>query len=300
MKVKRDRIKDFDRLLAEDRSRINDRLDGLLQKAELEPVSLHEAMRHSVLSGGKRMRGVLCIAAHGLFGDPVPEAALDAGCALEFLHAYTLIHDDLPELDDDDTRRGRPSCHIVYGEAIAILAGDALQALAFQTLASCGAAADHALKAVELLSITAGSLYLVGGQVADLEGEGREATEEKIDFIHTRKTAELIAASLGIGAILAGAAANEVDDMVTLGRNAGFAFQIVDDLLDLEGNENLVGKGLRKDTKKGKITHPAHYGADKSREIAIGLIRSAVERTERRKGSGYLRYLLSLIIERAS
>lgn len=298
--MKKARAEDFDRRLVEDRSRINDRLDRLLPEAGLEPVSLHGAMRHSVLSGGKRLRGVLCIAAHDLFGGTAPDASLDAACALELLHAYTLIHDDLPALDDDDTRRGRPSCHIAYGEAVAILAGDALQALAFQTLSSCGAGADDVLKAVELLSVTAGSLYLVGGQVADLEGEGQEATEERIDFIHTRKTAELIAASLGIGAILAGAGRNEVDYMLTLGRDAGLAFQIVDDLLDLGGDESLVGKGLRKDMKKGKITHPALYGADKSREIAIGLIRTAVERIERGGEGDYLRYLLSLIIERAS
>ena len=296
----RDSLKDFDRRLTENRSRINERLDELLPKAELEPVSLHRAMRHSVLNGGKRMRGLLCIAAHDLFGGSVPEAALDAACTLEFLHAYTLIHDDLPPLDDDDTRRGRPSCHIAYGEAVAILAGDALQALAFQTLAHCGTKTGDALEAVGLLSRTAGSLYLVGGQVADLEGEGQEATEEKIHFIHMRKTAELIAASIGIGVIMAGASPAEVEEMLALGRDAGFAFQIVDDLLDLEGNESLVGKGLRKDIEKGKITHPTLYGADKSREIATGLIQSAIERIERRKEHEYLRYLLSLIIERVS
>ncbi len=298
--MKRDSLKDFDRRLAEDRSRINKRLDELLPMAEMEPVSLHGAMRHSVLCGGKRMRGLLCVAAHDLFDGHVPGAVLDASCSLEFLHAYTLIHDDLPPLDDDDTRRGSPSCHIAYGEAVAILAGDALQALAFQTLANCGAGADDVLKAVELLSITAGSLYLVGGQVADLEGEGQKATEKKIHFIHMRKTAALISASVGIGAIIAGASKAEVEEIVAIGRDAGFAFQIVDDLLDLEGNENLVGKGLRKDTEKGKITHPALYGVDKSRKLAAGLIRSAVEQIERRKEHGYLRYLLSLIIERAS
>jgi geranylgeranyl diphosphate synthase type II len=294
------RAGDYSARLATDRSRINERLDDLLPREDTEPVSLHEAMRHSVLSGGKRMRGIFCIAVHALFGNPRPEAALDAACALELLHAYTLIHDDLPALDDDDTRRGRPSCHAVYGEAVSILAGDALQALAFQTLAGCRADNAAVLEAISLLSRAAGSRYLVGGQVADLEGEEQEATEEKVQFIHMRKTAELIAASFGIGAVLAGAERGDVDEMLAAGRDAGYAFQIVDDLLDLGGDAQVVGKELRKDMKKGKITHPAVHGANGSRDTAKGLIRSALEAVERRKEHGYLRHLLALIVERVS
>ena len=291
---------DLDKRLAEDRASINGRLEELLPDIDETPVSLHGAMRHSVLSGGKRLRGILCLASHDIKEGSASEAALDAACAIEFLHAYTLIHDDLPALDDDDTRRGRESCHIAFGEAVAILAGDALQALAFQTLASCCADPDLVVRATELLARAAGSRFLVGGQVADLEGEGREVTAEKIRFIHSRKTAELISAALAIGSILAGSPQEEVDEMASIGRDAGFAFQIIDDLLDLEGSEGLVGKGLRKDEKKGKITHPAFYGAAKSREIAAGLIEGAVERIERYEEPGYLRHILSLIIERVS
>jgi geranylgeranyl diphosphate synthase type II len=293
-------MEDFEGRLADNRASINRRLEELLPDIDEKPASLHGAMRHSVLSGGKRLRGILCIAAHDINRGRAHEAALDAACAIEFLHSYTLIHDDLPALDDDDTRRGRESCHIAFGEAVAILAGDALQALAFQTLASCHSESDLVARATELLARAAGSRYLVGGQVADLEGEAEEVTAEKIQFIHSRKTAELISASMAIGSILAGAAAEVVGEMISIGRDAGFAFQIIDDLLDLEGSEGLVGKGLRKDEKKGKITHPALYGAARSREIAAGLVKGAVERIERYEEPGYLRHILSLIIERVS
>jgi len=283
-----------------DRDLINDRLEELLPPEDERPVSLHGAMRHSVLSGGKRLRGLLLLASHRLFGDPEPGAALDAACAIELIHTYTLIHDDLPSLDDDDTRRGKPTCHIVYGEAVALLAGDALQALAFETLASCGAPDGAVGTSVRLLARAAGSRFLVGGQVADLEGERLEPTDERISFIHLRKTAALIAASLEMGAVLAGADEKDAAEMGGIGRNVGFAFQIVDDLLDIEGRETEVGKGLRKDAERGKITHPALYGAGRSREIADGLIRDSIERVGRFEGGGYLQRLFALIIDRVS
>jgi len=283
-----------------DRDAINARLERILPPERERPASLHGAMRHSVLSGGKRLRGTLLLASHRLFGNPEPEAALDGACSLELLHAYTLIHDDLPSIDDDDTRRGKPSCHVLYGEAVALLAGDALQALAFETLASCGAPDRGVRESVRLLARTAGSRFLVGGQVADIEGEGLEPTEERISFIHRRKTAALIAASLEMGALLAGAEEEGVEEMRRIGEDVGFAFQIVDDLLDLEGSEEVVGKGLRKDAKRGKITHPALHGAARSREIAGRLIRESIERAGRFEGGGYLQGLFSLIIDRVS
>jgi len=178
----------FGSRMADDRRAVNDMLATLLPRADEEPVSLHGAMRYATIDGGKRLRAILCLAGHRLCGDPRREAALEAGCAIECLHAYTLIHDDLPALDNDDIRRGKPSCHKAYGEAVAILAGDALLTLAFEILARCDAPAEHVLESVRILSRVAGSRFLVGGQVADLEGEGSEPTEERVRFIHSRKT----------------------------------------------------------------------------------------------------------------
>lgn len=283
-----------------DREAINARLDALLPKESEQPVSLHRAMRHSVLSGGKRLRGLLCISSHRLFGDPEPGSALEAACALELLHTYTLIHDDLPSIDDDETRRGKPTCHVLFGEAVALLAGDALQALAFETIASCGAPDTLVNECVRRLAETAGSRYLVGGQVADLEGENLEPTEDRVAFIHMRKTAALIATSLEIGALLAGADEPDVGEIRAVGRDVGFAFQIIDDLLDLEGSEAVVGKGLRKDAKRGKITHPAFHGAARSREIADGLIGDSIARIGRFDGGEELQSLFALILDRVS
>ena len=290
----------FEERMTADRRAINDRLAILLPPENEEPVSLHGAMRYAATGGGKRLRAVLCLAGHRLCGEPRPEAALDAACAIECLHAYTLIHDDLPALDNDDIRRGKPSCHKAYGEAIAILAGDALLTRAFEILARCEARAEHVLEAIRVLSRAAGSRYLVGGQVADLEAEGSEPTEERVRFIHSRKTAELIGASLSIGAALAGAEKGKMDEMHEIGRAAGFAFQIIDDILDLEGSEEKTGKALRKDQKRKKITYPAHFGVEASRETAGRLIADGVRSIEVLGDDGYIRYIFSLIVERTS
>lgn len=283
-----------------DRRHVNRRLDDLLPADAEPPDSLHRAMRHAVLGGGKRVRAILCINAHRLFDEPCPGAALDAACAIECLHAYTLIHDDLPALDDDDMRRGNPSCHVAFGEATAILAGDALQALAFEILSSCGAGTDRVCRAVGLLARTAGSRFLVGGQVADLEGEGTRPTEERLLFIHARKTAELIAASLTIGAILAGAEDAMQRKIEEVGRNVGIAFQIIDDILDVEGSEETVGKGLRKDEKKEKITSPACLGIDRSKQRAGELIADTQEEIRKLGDRGPLQHLFRMILDRVS
>lgn len=286
--------------MANDRRAVDDRLAMLLPRADERPVSLHGAMRYATVDGGKRLRAILCLAGHRLCGDPRRESALEAGCAIECLHAYTLIHDDLPALDNDDLRRGKPSCHKAYGEAVAILAGDALLTLAFEILARCDAPAEQALESVRILSRAAGSRYLVGGQVADLEGEGSEPTEERVRFIHSRKTAELIGASLSIGAALAGAGKGKIGEMHEIGRSVGFAFQIIDDILDLEGNAEKAGKALRKDEKRKKITHPAHFGMELSRETARRLIADGVRAMEALGDDGYVRHIFSLIVERSS
>lgn len=287
-------------LILDYREGVNRRLEELLPVGKEYPESLHRAMRYAVVGGGKRVRAVLCLATHHLFGDPHPAAALDAACAVECLHAYTLIHDDLPAIDDDDVRRGKPSCHVAFGESTAILAGDALQALAFEIVSSCRAPSDLVCRAVLLLARTSGSRYLVGGQVADLEGEGQDPTEERVQFIHTRKTAELIATSLTIGAILAGVKDRTLGTVQGIGREIGLAFQIVDDLLDVEGSEALVGKGLRKDAKKGKITYPACYGVDRSRQRAHELTTGALNGIRKLGDHGPLQHVFRMIIDRVS
>lgn len=290
----------FDGAIARDRAAVAARLEELLPPAAEEPVSLHGAMRYAVLGGGKRLRALLAMAAHRLFGDPFPRAALDAGCAIECLHAYTLVHDDLPALDDDDLRRGKPTCHRRFGEAVAILAGDALQAFAFEVLAGCGAPRDRAAEAVAVLARAAGSRLLVGGQTADVEGEGREATEPLVRFIHERKTAALISASLEIGAALAGAGEARRREIAAAGREAGLAFQIEDDLLDLLGNEAQAGKGLRKDAERKKITYPAVFGVERSRVDARRLMADAAGRADALGDDGSLGRLFALMVDRTS
>jgi len=293
-------VEDFEKRFTEDRAAINDHLATMLPNESEAPVSLHGAMRYATVGGGKRLRGILCIAGHRLCGDPYPAAAIEAGCAIECLHAYTLIHDDLPALDNDDVRRGRPACHKRYGEAVAILAGDALQALAFESLTRCAVSPENAVAATRILARTAGSLYLVGGQVADIEGEGEAPTAERVHFIHRRKTAELIAASLSIGAAIAGARDETRAEIHEIGRAAGLAFQIVDDILDVEGSAERVGKALRKDGEKRKITYPAHFGIERSHEMARRLIDDATHRIQKLGDKGYIRHLFALIVERAS
>jgi len=277
---------------------INKRLDELFPSIDVEPSSLHRAMRYSTLNGGKRIRGILCLSFHRLFGDRYPQAALDAACAIEMLHAYTLIHDDLPALDDDDIRRGKPSCHVKFGEAVAILAGDALQALSFEVLSKLEIPDSQKIKAISLLARTAGSLFLVGGQVADIENENVDPDEFIVNFIHSRKTAELIASSMSMGAIVAGASNSDISAIQTLGRKAGMAFQIVDDILDEVGDEKNVGKKLRKDASQGKVTYPSIFGIEKSRERARELIESAIDEVRKFGKADFIVFLFQMILNR--
>jgi geranylgeranyl pyrophosphate synthase len=294
-------LEDHAKQLSNDRSLIEAAMNDLLPGAEEKPASLHRAMRYAALEGGKRIRGIFCLAAHRLFGDPHPDDALRAACSVEFLHAYTLIHDDLPALDDDETRRGKPSCHVAFGEAGAVLAGDALQALAFETLAGCETATPACvLSALRILAHDAGSLQLVGGQTADLEAERAEPDPVKVRFIHERKTGALVAASLGIGAALAGCSPTQLAELRRSGAETGLAFQIVDDLLDLTGSEGAVGKGLRKDAKKGKMTWPSCCGQAASRETARELVETAIGRVKALGDAGYLEYLYRLVVDRVS
>lgn len=258
--------------------RIDAALERLLPRAGLVPQSIHRAMRHSTFAGGKRLRPILCMeAAHMIQGSAeLPEGVEDLGAALEMLHTYSLIHDDLPALDNDDLRRGKPTCHVIFGEAIAILAGDALQTQAYQTLASlrCPAAAivEIVLRIAEATGTVDG---MIGGQVLDLEGEHSRPTAEMVEAIHSAKTGALICVSVISGGIYAGGDENDIRRLTEFGRKAGLAFQIVDDILDVTQESAQLGKTAGKDIASDKATWPAVFGLEESRKQADTFISEA-------------------------
>jgi geranylgeranyl pyrophosphate synthase len=260
----------IDKLLDESRRLVDASLDALLPAAEASPQTVHQAIRWSVFAGGKRFRPALLLASGRTFGAPV-DALLNTACALEMIHTYSLIHDDLPSMDDDDLRRGRPTCHVKYGEANAILAGDALQALAFHTIAD-----DQRLEAptrvslVGELSRAAGTPHgMVAGQALDIEGEKRNVTGEELEEIHRLKTAALIICAVRCGAIIASASEKELDVVTRYAQNLGLLFQITDDLLDVTATEKELGKTPGKDARSEKATYPALYGLEDARSAAI-------------------------------
>lgn len=233
---------------------------------------LHEAMRYSLLGGGKRLRPLMVIAAAEALGGSA-EQALPVACAVEMVHTYSLIHDDLPAMDDDDLRRGRPTNHKVFGEAMAILAGDALLTHAFGVIAGASQQgvfpAEQALCIVNELSLYAGANGMVGGQVADMIGEQGETTREQLDYIHTHKTGDLIVCSLRSGGHAVGASEHQLSALEQYGRKIGLAFQIHDDILDVIGDKEKLGKTNGKDAKMGKVTYPYFLGMEASkREVA--------------------------------
>jgi len=263
-------------------------LERLLPSPGAPPHSIHRAMRHSTFAGGKRLRPILCIEAARMVAgnDSLDHAAAELGAALEMIHTYSLIHDDLPALDNDDLRRGQPTCHVAFGEAIAILAGDALQTLAFQTignLAIAPSATVAILKAVSSAISTGvgadlpGGLPpgMIGGQVMDLEGEGSKPTAELVERIHRAKTGALIKVSVIAGGLLAGASPDSVARLATFGEKAGLAFQIVDDVLDMTQDSAQLGKTAGKDTAADKATWPAVFGIDQSIHDADELVADA-------------------------
>ena len=251
-------------------------LEELLPPEATLPTSIHKAMRYSVFAGGKRIRPVLCMEAARLFTSEM-KGAVQVGCALEFIHTYSLIHDDLPALDNDDMRRGKPTNHKVFGEAIAILAGDALLTLAFQTLASAPVEAERRLKILDAIARAAGTdRGMIGGQVADIEAERKAVDGSGLEYIHRSKTAALIRASVVSGALAGGAKPEDVVRIANFGENVGWAFQVVDDLLDVEESSAALGKTAGKDQAQQKATYPALYGLDKSRSIAAELENKAL------------------------
>ncbi len=257
--------------VVEKRQVIDCYIDSYLPSPDQCPEKLHAAVRYSVTAGGKRVRPILTLAAFetcGGEGDVIYPAAV----ALELIHTYSLIHDDLPCMDDDDLRRGKPTCHKKFGEAIALLAGDALHDLAFNLMARTGSS-----KAVLELTEAIGTKGMLAGQMADMEAEGREMSLDEVIFIHKHKTGRLICASVRIGAILADAPDDKFEIISSYGEKIGLAFQIIDDILDIEGDVETLGKSIGSDSKNRKATFPAVIGLEPSREMADKLIAEAIE-----------------------
>ena len=255
--------------LAHQIKEIDQVLSHWVPSEETDPVLIHKAMRYSLFAGGKRIRPILGIAAARAVSDS-PDGVAHAVCSLELIHTYSLIHDDLPALDNDDLRRGRPTCHKVFGDAMAILAGDSLLTLAFEVLSRLpGVSADKKIRLVEELSRASGTVGgMIGGQVHDIEGERQPPTAHLLESIHRAKTGALLRASVRMGAIYAGANEEELAALSAYGEHVGLAFQIVDDLLDVEESSEALGKTAGKDQAQQKITFPAVYGLERSREMA--------------------------------
>ena len=260
----------------EDRLAVDAALERLLPQESARPASIHQAMRYSVFAGGKRIRPILCLEAARIFAPDVT-AALYPACAIEMIHTYSLIHDDLPALDNDDLRRGKPTCHKKFGEASAILAGDALLTLAFETIGATPVAPAQCVAIVKEVANAAGTVNgMVGGQVADLEAERQRIEPEMLEYIHRAKTAALIRASVTAGALCAGAPAEDVARFRRFGETIGWAFQVTDDILDVEESSAALGKTAGKDIAQQKATYPAIHGLQRSHEIANDLAGKAI------------------------
>ena len=260
----------LDEYLSRHRESANATLDRLLPDESEYPQTIHRAMRYSVFAGGKRIRPLLCIASAETVGGMV-SGIESAACAVELIHTYSLIHDDLPALDDDDYRRGKPTCHKAFGEATAILAGDALLTLAFQVVSEMNdVGPERKVRITGELARAVGTLAgMIGGQVADLEAEGKPVEEEQLDYIHRSKTGSLIRGSVRMGAIYAGAPEDECEALSRYGEQIGLAFQIVDDVLDVVSTSKTLGKTVGKDAAQQKATFPALYGVEESRRRAM-------------------------------
>jgi len=250
-------------------------LDRYLPKADAKPATLHRAMRYSLFAGGKRLRPILCLATAEACGGKIPNA-LPLACALECIHTYSLVHDDLPSMDDDDFRRGRPTCHKVFGDGIAILAGDALLTIAFEIVSNAKPTSRYDTSILlREIAVAAGSQRLIAGQVADLEAEGKNVKRDQLQFIHENKTAAILKSSVRLGAMSANADARKLSAVTRFGQRLGLAFQIIDDILDVTQTSEILGKSAGKDVAAKKATYPAVIGLEKSRAEARRLTRQA-------------------------
>jgi geranylgeranyl diphosphate synthase, type II len=283
----------------EDRKLVDFELERWMPAETVQPNSIHRAMRYSVQAGGKRVRPILCLEAARIFSADVTPV-LPVACALEFIHTYSLIHDDLPALDNDDLRRGKPTCHKKFGEANAILAGDALLTLAFETMANAPLEPGRRVAILSHVAASAGTVNgMVGGQVADLEAEGRAIKPEELEYIHRSKTAALIRAAVVAGAIGGGADEENVMRLKRFGDTIGWAFQVVDDILDVEESSAALGKTAGKDAAQQKATYPALFGLEKSRAFAAELENRAMgELQPYGDRAARLRELAELIVHR--
>ena len=289
----------------QDRGQEVDRwLDKLLPTENTRPKEIHQAMRYSMFAGGKRLRPILVIASGEAF-QVAPELLYPIAGALEMIHTYSLIHDDLPAMDNDDLRRGRPTCHKVYGEAMAILAGDALLIRAFEVVAKLVVPPEKQLNKIEVITeiaSAAGTINaLIGGQVVDIISEGKPVTAETLDYIHSAKTGALITASVRVGAIMGGANPDELELITNYGKTAGLAFQITDDLLDVLATSEQLGKTAGKDANVQKATYVALHGIEASRKRAKELAESAIASVKALSRPGWaLEEIARFFIERAS
>jgi len=274
-------------------------LDSLLPKASTKPATIHKAMRYSLFAGGKRMRPALVLAAAEACGGDAEEA-IPLACAVECIHTYSLIHDDLPAMDNDDFRRGKPTNHKVFGEGIAVLAGDALLTQAFEIAAQCRTWPRYDLRAVILdLAVASGSLQLIAGQVADLEGEGKKLSVPQLRYIHERKTSALLCCSVRLGGMSANCTPAQLEALTNFGYHVGLAFQVIDDILDVTQTTETLGKTAGKDVATQKATYPRLVGLEKSKKIAKELTGKAFAALKPFKGRAVaLEALAKYLLER--
>ena len=266
---------DLEKFLAASTESVNAALNRFLPSEKIKPATIHKAMRYSLFAGGKRMRPAVCLAAAEACGGS-HEAAMPLACAVECIHTYSLVHDDLPAMDNDDYRRGKLTNHKVFGEGIAVLAGDALLTQAFEIAAKCKGWPRYPHQQIVLeLAQASGSLQLIAGQVADLEGEGKKTSVEQLRYIHERKTSALLCCSVRLGGMSANCTPAQLKALTDFGYNVGLAFQVIDDILDVTQTSEKLGKTAGKDTKAQKATYPSIVGLDKSRKIAEQLTSKA-------------------------
>lgn len=291
----------LDSYLTTQKQRINRALESLLKTAD-KPDRILEAMTYSLMAGGKRIRPVLCLAAAEAVGGNAEEA-VPAACALEMVHTYSLIHDDLPAMDDDALRRGQPTCHVAFDEATAILAGDALLTLAFQTLSTIGLSnagrTEKWMQVIQLISYAAGYCGMIQGQMLDISSEGRPSTLAELKSMHRLKTGALIEASLISGAVLGGLNSDRVSLLESYAQNIGLAFQVADDILNVEGDPEIMGKAVGTDMLRHKNTYPSLLGLQESKEFASELVENALQALETFDEKAVpLRAIAKYIIER--